>query len=270
GVNCNSQPKLENRQPSAAGRFYPSDIKELKSMLEDCFNNAVKNKHSGEVLAVISPHAGYVFSGTVAASAFNQIDPDKEYENIFIIGASHSTMLKGASIYNVGNYITPLGEVKVNTDLATKLIEKYDVFEYNKSADANEHSIEVQIPFLQYIMKKDFQIVPIVVGAYNLSASQKIADALQPYFNERNLFVISTDFSHYPDYNDAKIVDKETAEAIQSNSVEDVLKVLTAHEQKGIKNLSTSICGWPAVFTLLFMTQNYPEVSINEIQYINS
>ena len=160
-------------------------------------------KQSENVLAIIAPHAGYVFSGEVAASSFNQIDPDKKYENIFILASSHRMSFEGASIYNKGNYVTPLGTVKVNLELANKLLKENPVFTDKADAHIYEHSLEVQLPFLQYKLKTEFQIIPIILGTQSASTSKKIADALKPYLNEKNLFVISSDFSHYPSYEDA-------------------------------------------------------------------
>jgi AmmeMemoRadiSam system protein B len=126
-ADCQSQGERIDRQPAVAGSFYPAGQEELNTALKQLFANAVPSKEIKNIIAVISPHAGYVFSGTVAASAFNQIDPEKEYENIFILGSSHYISFEGASIYSQGNFITPLGTVKVNTYLADQLIKKIPV-----------------------------------------------------------------------------------------------------------------------------------------------
>ena len=129
-VDCQSQTKeIEqssciNREAVVAGSFYPDNPNALKKQLESLFAQSMHIKTYDNVLAIIAPHAGYVYSGKVAASAYNQIDPDKEYENIFVIASSHRVLFKGASIYNQGDYITPLGKVKVNRNLANKLIEE--------------------------------------------------------------------------------------------------------------------------------------------------
>jgi len=107
-----------------AGSFYPSDPGQLKSQLEKYFLAAGNPKVKSNIAAIIVPHAGYVFSGEVAASGFVQLDPDREYKHIFVIGTSHYVYLKGASVYNLGNFSTPLGIVEVDTDLASKLIRK--------------------------------------------------------------------------------------------------------------------------------------------------
>jgi len=203
--SCNSQDKnsedqsdqkLINRRPAVAGQFYPGNKKDLEKMLEEFFSKATPVVSKEQVAAILSPHAGYVFSGEVAANSFKQLDRNKKYKNIFIIGSSHRTMFSGASIYNIGNYITPLGEVKVDIPLATKLINGYDVFSFNGNAHLGEHSLEVQLPFLQYWLNNEFSIVPVILGTQAPKTVEKIANALKPYFTEENLFVISTDFSH--------------------------------------------------------------------------
>jgi AmmeMemoRadiSam system protein B/AmmeMemoRadiSam system protein A len=241
----------------------------LSGDLQVYFSKAVPKK-TENVLAIITPHAGYVYSGLVAASSFNQIDPEKDYEHIFIIGSSHRTHFDGASIYSKGNYITPLGTVEVDLELAQKLIDDYKVFTFNKEAHLQEHSLEVQVPFLQSKMKRAFKIVPVVMGTQSLGTIEKVAKALKPYFNERNLFVISSDFSHYPAYDDAVRIDEATATAIVTNSPDEFLKTIRNNERQNIHNLATSICGWTSVLTLLEMTRDMDDVEIIPLQYKNS
>lgn len=246
-------------------------------MVEDLFTKAVPSQGIPNVVAVIAPHAGYAYSGVVAASAFNQIDTSKNYDNIFILGPSHHVGFEGASVYTIGNFITPLGTVKVNTQLAQELVEKFPVFSSRTDAQAYEHSIEVQLPFLQVRMKKEFRIVPIVIGSgfpetseKQLSIYKKIAAALQPWFTSKNLFVISTDFSHYPAYDAAKAADKATADAVISNSVKNLARVYDENAAKGIPNLVTSMCGLADVLTFLNMTQDNPALKFKLIQYRNA
>lgn len=266
---CNSQ-KLQNRKAAVAGSFYSSDPEVLRADLRKLFSQAKPCTSTGNVLAIISPHAGYVFSGIVAASAFNQIDKNKKYDNVFVIGSSHRVAFNGAAIYNKGNFETPLGVVKVNLELASKLIDDHDVLIYHDQAHTNEHSLEVQLPFLQFLLKDNFQIVPILLGTHSADICFKIAEALSPYLNEKNLFVLSADFSHYPDYKNACTVDRQTAEAILSNSVEKFADAINTAMEKNIPGLETCLCAWPAVLTLLFMTENDPEIDVHLIEYRNS
>ncbi|MCX6251707.1 MAG: AmmeMemoRadiSam system protein B [Bacteroidetes bacterium] len=272
GCRCQNSvqnPELIDRPEAAAGKFYPADAETLRKMVESLFANA-KPQRIEHVMAIICPHAGYEYSGIVAATSINQVDPDKEFENIFIIGSSHYTQFMGASIYNKGNYITPLGKVQVNIDLANKLIRDNPVFTFNPEADKNEHSLEVQVPLLQYHLKKKFRIVPIVLGTQSTQSCKKIAHALKPYLNEKNLFVFSTDFSHYPPYQDAIVIDKKSCDGVVSNSPDNLLKVLDENEKSGVRNLATSMCGWTSILTLLYMTENDPDITISPIYYRNS
>jgi len=270
---CRSQESksipLLDRPMAAAGSFYPSDPAELRTLLGTLFSKA-KPSSAKDVIAIICPHAGYEFSGTVAASSYNQLDPEKQYDNIFIIGSSHHVAFMGASIYNAGNYQTPLGKVRVNLDLANKLIKENAVFTYNPDADRNEHSVEVQLPFLQYYLKKSFTLVPIILGTQSAESCKKIAKALKPYLNGNNLFVISSDFSHYPPYNDALVVDKNTCDAILTNKPDRLQSILKENEQKNITNLATSLCGWTSVLTLLYMTETDPGITMTPVYYQNS
>jgi AmmeMemoRadiSam system protein B/AmmeMemoRadiSam system protein A len=242
---------------------------ELKSTLAGLFSDALPRKNK-DVVAVIAPHAGYVFSGKVAASAYNQVDPSKQYDNVFVIASSHQVSFPGASVYNRGDYLTPLGRVKVNRELADRLIRENPVFTFNPEADLHEHSLEVQVPFLQYHLKKDFMLVPIVLGTQSDQTCKKLAQALKPYFTGNNLFIISTDFSHYPSYSDARAADQATCNAIVSNDPEVLLRVLDDYKGKDIPNLATNLCGWTSVLTLLYMTAGDRDVKIKPVQYLNS
>lgn len=268
--NNSSHIALTNRRPAASGRFYPGSEIALAEKLDALYKKAEPTKYKSPPIAIIAPHAGYPFSGGVAASSFNQIPQNNNYENIFIIGTSHYTTFNGASIYHLGHYITPLGTVKVNIALAKQLLTDNDIFTFNPEAHNKEHSLEVQLPFLQYKFGEQVQIIPIIIGTQKTSAIKKIAEALQPYFNEKNLFVISTDFSHYPPYEIAKKVDLETAEAIVSNSPKKFLESIKNNMDKGLTDLQTCICGWSSVLTLLYLTENNKEISYSLIDYKNS
>lgn len=269
---CQSQEPADppvNRKPYAAGRFFAGDKATLEQDMKQLFAEAMQKEYVN-VQAILAPHAGYVYSGIVAASAYNQVDPNKEYEHVFVIASSHTASYNGASIYDKGNYETPLGEVIVDRAFAAELINDHSVFSYQAKAHQTEHSLEVQLPFLQYHLQKPFSIVPIVIGAQQADACKEIAEALKPYFNENNLFVISTDFSHFPKYDDANKVDQKTADAVTCNSKEEFLKVLRTNEAEGIPNLATAMCGWTSVLTLLNLTEDNPEYEYHQLQYMNS
>jgi MEMO1 family protein len=272
--SCNSQdksdkPAQQDRKPAVAGQFYPADSAKLSSMLQEMFALAAP-KTAENVFGIICPHAGYVYSGIVAASSYKQIDPDRDYGTIFIIGASHRYFFDGASVYNKGNFITPLGTVEVDTAVANKIVGSDKIFQCDPDYHLPDHCIEVQLPFLQYYLKKKFRIVPIIIGTDDLSISKKIAAGLKPYLNHKNLFVISSDFSHYPKYNDAVANDKRTADAIMKNDPAELIKVLNSNAAKKTPLLETSLCGSNAVIPFLNMTEKLKDITVKEIRYRNS
>jgi MEMO1 family protein len=263
-----------DRQPAVAGQFYPGNPAELKKMVMEMLSKSAskgdKSGKRGTVRALILPHAGYVFSGLVAAAGFDQLDPDASYDDIFIIAASHKAGFDGAVAYYPGDFITPLGKVEVDTALCRELTEKGGAFLDRPSGHEGDHVIEVELPFLQVYMKKKFRIVPILIGTEDRDVCRKIALVLKPYFTPKNLFIISSDFSHYPDYDDAKKTDKTTLEAILKNSPDALILSVETGMEKGIRNLVTCACGYNSILTLLYMTAGDPSISINPVRYMNS
>lgn len=269
-----AQPKVD-RQPVVADRFYPGSKEELTQQLNNYFAEAQKLVNynlfgsNDSLLAIISPHAGYVFSGIVSASAFQLLDGIKSRKRIFVIGSSHHVDFNGASVYNRGDYITPLGKLKVDTDLAEELIKSSSYITFDAKAHGSEHSLEVQLPFLQHIVGSDVTIVPIVIATQSNRACSEIAKILKPYLNKENLFIISTDFSHYPAYTDAVEVDKLTTNAIVTGKPDVFIDQLSINRKKNIPNLATSICGWTSVLTLLYITEGQ-EINYKPVLYRNS
>ena len=261
--------EFHNRKAAFAGKFYPATKEALTRQMEDLFTGVAGNPGIKTPRAIIAPHAGYVFSGRVAASAFNQIPERAKYKRIFVLASSHQFFFEGASVYAEGNYETPMGELKVDTDLAVKLTESNNIFRRYSEAHEYEHSLEVELPFLQYKLENDFILVPVIIGTNKPADCEKIAKALEPWFTPENLFVISTDFSHYPEYDDAVKNDLVTAMAICTNNPDEFLKVLDNNKKKKINHLATSLCGWTSVLTLLFLTRG-KNLEFKRVEYKNS
>ena len=262
--------KLQIRQPAVAGSFYPGDAQSLKTQLHQFYNNVEDKTVDENISAIIVPHAGYIFSGQVAASAYAKIDSKKSFSRIFLIGTSHRIFLNGASIYNQGDYKTPLGTVNVDTELANQLINENRIIKYVPDAHKKEHSLEVQLPFLQYHLQKPFKIIPIIIGSQSSENCKKLAEILKPYFTPENLFVISSDFSHYPSYKNANKYDQETGLAVTNNSPSNFIKTIKSIERKNIPGLSTSCCGWTSVLTLLNITSEQKNIQVQNTKYLNS
>ncbi len=265
-----SQDKTSDRQPYAAGRFYSSDKQTLSGDISRFFQSCSKTPSGWNIRAIISPHAGYVFSGKIAAEAFHAIPSNTVYKNIFIIGSSHTMAFDGASVYESGDYITPLGKVTVNREIAGKLRSDNKVFDYPENSHLNEHSLEVQIPFIQSYFKEIPKIVPIIIGTQNESTVRKIAEVLRQYFTIDNLFVISSDFSHYPAYSNAITADSLTSLSILSGNPEEFMAERSRISEKGVPGLLTTMCGWTSGLTLLYLTEGNKNLEIKHIDYCNS
>jgi MEMO1 family protein len=260
------------RQPAVAGMFYESDPELLRQQIKLLFEDAQPPiiSNSRKTRALIVPHAGYTFSGRVAASGINQINPDAHFGTIFLIGSSHRTSFDGACVYKGSAFKTPLGDVPVDMETAERLTLASPFFSFSQQPHIKEHALEVSLPLLQYHLQKPFKIVPILVGTHDPKTSYNIAEILQAWFSNDNLFIISTDFSHYPDYNSAKIVDNATIQAILKNSPAKLMETLHNHDHQGIPNLSTSLCGWSAILTLLHITEHDSDLQFHQILYENS
>ena len=257
------------RPATQANRFYTGNAVELSEEV-DSFLALHNGKPVCESLAaIIVPHAGYYFSGNVAASAYMSIPVDKAYKRIFLLGPSHHEWLDGASVNTEADYYaTPLGMVKVDSELAQKLTEEDSVFSYQPKAHDREHCLEVQLPFLQRRLDEVPPIVPIIISTNDFRKLKRIAEVLKPYFTDENLFIVSSDFSHYPAYQDACEVDARTGKAIESGDVEQFIAVLEENARSGIKNLATSACGELAIATLMLMLDsNY---QVKHLLYQNS
>ncbi len=201
------------RKPVFAGTWYPSEETELNALIEEYLNNSEQLEINGKIKAIIVPHAGYVYSGQIAATAFKQLK--ENYKNVFLIGPSHRYPLEGISISNFKYYSTPLGKIKVSKKAREMLNEK-EISNIEK-AHEQEHSLEIELPFLQKSLK-DFEIIPILVGKTDID---KFAEILKKYYSKDDLILVSVDLSHYHEYLEAIQID--------SNSLN---KILTLNEQE--------------------------------------
>lgn len=201
-------PEEKVRQPAVAGKFYEGNAERLAETVNGYLALA-EEASLPKVKGLVVPHAGYVFSGMVAASGFKQLsNKENSYKTVFLIGASHSKMFDGASIPDFTHYKTPLGLVKVSTK-AEKLREESLIVSVPE-AHLAEHSLEVQLPFLQTVLP-NVEIVPIVTG--NIDPEQ-LAVVLADYLDEETLVIASSDLSHYYSYQEALQLDKKCVEAI--------------------------------------------------------
>jgi len=198
----------EIREPAVAGAFYPDRPEVLTRDVKRYFENAKKEKVEGEIVALIVPHAGYMYSGQVAAYAYRLIE-GKTFDSVVLVGPSHRALFKGASLYDRGAYRTPLGLVPVDVDLSKRMMEGRKEIQFLPEAHAEEHSLEVQIPFLQMVFKS-FKLVPIVVEPYwSWETCQTLASAMaEAVRGKKVLLIASSDLSHFHSYEKAVELDK--------------------------------------------------------------
>lgn len=182
------------RAAAVAGAFYSADPAILKREIETYLEKAKPEKDPGELLGLISPHAGYGFSGQAAAFGFKLVDPER-VKRVVLLAASHRVAFRGASIAEANAYETPLGPVPMDSDACAHLI-RHPYFETIPEVHRGEHSLEVQLPFLQVCLGEGFQIVPIVVGQLGPGDHQAIAGTLKGMLQSGDLVVASSDFTH--------------------------------------------------------------------------
>ena len=267
--SCNGQEKVPVVRPATqANRFYTGDSTALSEEVDSFLAVHRGRTQYDNVAALIVPHAGYYFSGNVAASAYMTLNPKRPYKRIFLLGPSHHEWLDGASVNTEADYYaTPLGKVKVDRETAMQLT-KDSLFSYRPEAHDREHCLEVQLPFLQRRLGDVPPIVPIIIATNDYEKLQRMAAVLKPYFTDENLFVISSDFSHYPSYEVACEVDARTGKAIESGDVGQLIAAIETNARSGKRNLATSACGEFAIITLMLMLDRHDEVK--HLMYQNS
>ncbi len=203
---------MSTRRPAVAGMFYPSDPDELRAAIRAAFADATSPPPDTAVpKALIVPHAGYVYSGAIAASAFRRIVPaHKRIERVVLLGPSHRVYVRGMAVPSVDSFDTPLGRVTIDTELRTSILTLPAVV-VDDEPHRQEHSLEVELPFLQTVLDR-FTLLPLSVGDTTSDEVATVVDAL--WGSAETLIVISTDLSHYHDYDDAVRLDARTAAAI--------------------------------------------------------
>lgn len=207
-----------NTRPAAvAGLFYPDNVSQLKLMLDDMLDDVTSPAPPPK--AMIVPHAGYIYSGPIAASAYASLKYVRDQiKQIILLGPSHRLAFNGMALSSAQYFVTPLGKIPLDTALIETLSTLPDT-QILDQAHQQEHSLEVQLPFLQAVLN-DFTLVPIVVGHCPTPSLAKVLEAC--WGNEQTLIVISSDLSHYHDYDTAKKLDSETSEAIMQLRYDDI------------------------------------------------
>ena len=242
------------RNPVVAGSFYPDDQHILRNMVNEYLQKAIVKEEQSDILGAVSPHAGYVYSGQCAAFSFNALRK-KDFDLAVIIAPSHRFADFDFSLGDYDEYLTPLGGVPVATDIIKELKERFNIGT-NYHAHNIEHSLEVQLPFLQQI-KPDAKIVPILLGEQNPENSKRLSNILAEYFKEqidKTVFIISSDLSHYYNSEIATEMDTIIAENFENMDI----NKMEEDSQHGI----IEACGMGGILTLMNLAK--------ELDYSNS
>ncbi len=249
------------RHPVVAGSFYTASPSRLSAEIDRYLQNASKKGLTEKPIGLISPHAGYMYSGQVAAHAYKQIQ-EKHYDVVVVFAPSHRAYFSGASVDRKSGYRTPLGTVPINTALAEMITDTCPLVSFYEQAHAQEHSLEVQIPFLQKVLGK-FSLVPIIMGDQDIKTCETIANAVADVIKRENtLAVASSDLSHYHPYDQAKDLDQKVINYINAFDPYGLASDLGRHRIEA--------CGGGPIITSLLLGKKLGATGAEVVNYANS
>ncbi len=252
----------EVREAQVAGSFYPDDPTALRALVTQLLSQQPEPDASAPVPSVlIVPHAGYEYSGPVAARAFRQVQ-GHSYEGVVVVGFTHRGQFEGSSVDDRDGYQTPLGVIPIDTNVAAWLMLQPGLSHVESAHASGEHSIEVMLPFLQVTLG-DFKLIPILMGSVDLKDAQALADSLATLAKQDNyLFVFSTDLSHYHPYDDAKRRDEQTINLILRETSSAVDRLFQAGHLEA--------CGRGPILAALSLTERLGYQKPRLLHYANS
>lgn len=233
--------------PNVSGQFYDADPKKLSQSVEAYLKDADTIPVEDDVQIVVAPHAGYMYSGSVAGYSFKAVS-QKKFKTIVILAPSHFYGFVGASVWNQGGFQTPLGTVAVDEEFAQKLSAVDQNFSFDEQAYQKEHSLEVEIPFLQKTFT-DFKIVPVIIGQMSYANCQKLAGVLDQLIGKRSdvLVVVSSDMSHYHEGTAARLMDEASLVSIKKLDAQDLYQQCRLGKKE--------MCGFVPVTIALLLAQ---------------
>ncbi len=256
------------REPAVAGQFYPGEPAKLKLAIQQYLKDALTVSVE-KPLGIVVPHAGYIFAGQIYADAYRQV-MGRDYDVVVILGTNHTlSNFNGISVYQRGAFQTPLGRALIDEGTTAALLAEDKDCTSNPEAHVKEHSVEVQVPFIQVIFPKA-RIVPVVVGTDDLKTCSRFGQVLAKVLKNRQaLLVMSSDLSHYPSYEDAVKVDRTTLEAILKLDPKE-LSARTQVPFGNIRNLVTYACGEAPVLAGLAAARAMGATKATFVSYTNS
>ena len=256
------------RKAAVAGGFYPGDKATLEKYVDALLQQASPPEIKAPIRALMVPHAGYPFSGPVAAYAYKELE-GRDIKTVILIGNSHHHYFDGIALYARGAFETPLGLVPVDEALTAKLLAMDPAVVNRPDIHEGDHVLEVQLPFLQRILK-NFKIVPILFSGDSTTLAGKLAQDLSPLMNKNTLIVASTDMSHYPPYAAAATADKKTLDAILTGKMENLDATLQTLAAERLPQAETFLCSPSGVRVALLVAQSFGDRSPLLLRYANS
>ncbi len=252
----------EIKQPNVAGKFYSDNPQELSRQVDKYLTDADPEAINGEIFALIVPHAGYDFSGPTAAYAYKLVK-DLPYKTVIVIASNHYYGFRGVSVYPSGFFRTPLGDIEIDKDFASRLLNRDPEISFEPQSFAQEHSLEVQIPFLQRSLSV-WKIVPIIMGDCTLLTCKKLAGLIKEAVGLRRdvLVVASTDMYHGHDYQECPIVDNLTIPFLSNMDDEGLYY--------GLREGKLQLCGGLPVVTTLILAKSLGHKESKLLKYTNS
>ncbi len=275
GVTCNSQEHLrsgeggsepmpkgtEVRQPVVAGSFYPGDPASLTKIVDDLLASVPIQNVPGDVVGLIVPHAGYPYSGLTAAHGYRQLQ-GRRYDTVIMVGPCHRAYTRAASVYDHGRWKTPLGEVEIDSDLAARLIAYHEQIAFVPEAHRQEHSLEVQLPFLQRTLRQ-VRIVPIAMGEQSYALCSILAEAIAASVGDRSVLLLaSTDLYHGESYNECRSTDQRTIGYIEQFDADGLSKALASEQAQA--------CGGGPVVTVMLASRLLGADTVTVLHRTNS
>jgi AmmeMemoRadiSam system protein B len=262
---------VKKRLPAQAGTFYPDTEGALRTQIQQSFLHplgpraipTIPGTRSQKLLGLLVPHAGYNYSGPVAAHGYYHLAQAGIVESIIILGPNHTGLGSGVSTMIEGEWSTPLGDVPIDTDLAREIVEGSDIVDVEDEAHRNEHSIEVQLPFLQFIYPRRFKFVPICMMLQDLQTSLEVGEAVAKVAEKHGATVLaSSDWTHYEPQDRAQSKDKQAIEA--------ALQMNEKKFQEIIEERSVSACGYGPVTAMIHAAKLRGSRSGNLLSYQTS
>jgi AmmeMemoRadiSam system protein B/AmmeMemoRadiSam system protein A len=249
------------RESVIAGTWYPADPALLKQHISMYLDRANPSMIEGDLTGLVVPHAGYIYSGGVAAHAYRLL-LQNPYDRVLILAPSHQASFSGSSIYHLGGYRTPLGVVPLDRELIEDLYKYSDIVSYVPHADAREHSIEIQLPFLQTIFHQ-FSLTPVVMGDHRYSYCEKLSDAVAETCSHRRVLIIaSSDLSHYCPYEEAKRLDETFVDRLNAFDPQGLAREIRAQ--------NCQACGAGPILTLMLAAKKLGADWSKVLHYTNS